>query len=312
MHIFARMTILPAEEKDISKIVALLKVSLGESLMPKSEPFWRWKHIENPFGKSPVLLAWEGDELIGVRAFMRWEWRMGDQTYRAVRAVDTATHPNHQGKGIFKKLTLELVEHCKSENIDFIFNTPNKKSKPGYLKMGWSSLGRTHLRLRPMLTFRGAALDFKVRHSMANADLRLPAIRGNANRERLTTNVSLAYLNWRYANNPNANYFVLTDGGDHPTYLLIFRLKKHRLATEFRICDSFFSDEIEWDGYRQHFNSVVAASGAMLLSSSARMNGGISVSVPLGPELTKLPIAIDDNYLTFNRWSPSLGDLEFF
>jgi N-acetylglutamate synthase-like GNAT family acetyltransferase len=51
------MEIRPAHENDIPAIVELLKLSLGESLMPKSEAFWRWKHIDNPFGKSPVILG---------------------------------------------------------------------------------------------------------------------------------------------------------------------------------------------------------------------------------------------------------------
>src|SRR5688572_13844447 len=100
------MQIREATELDIPIIVDLLKLSLGESLMPKSEAYWRWKHVENPFGASPVLLCFEDDMLIGVRAFMRWQWFHNGKIQTAVRAVDTATHPAHQGKGIFKKLTL--------------------------------------------------------------------------------------------------------------------------------------------------------------------------------------------------------------
>src|SRR5690349_5445137 len=140
-----------ATEADIPSIVDLLKLSLGESLMPKSEAFWRWKHVHNPFGSSPVLLALDGEKLIAVRAFMRWEWRQGETIYKAVRAVDTATHPDYQGKGIFRKLTLQLVDLCKQEGFHFIFNTPNKVSKPGYLNMGWQTNGKMPIRIRPLL-----------------------------------------------------------------------------------------------------------------------------------------------------------------
>ena len=68
------MTIREASGQDTAAIVSLLKLSLGEALMPKSESYWKWKHWDNPFGKSPVLLAFEKNELIGVRAFMRWDW----------------------------------------------------------------------------------------------------------------------------------------------------------------------------------------------------------------------------------------------
>src|SRR5688572_14122292 len=141
------MEIREAEESDIPEIVSLLKLSLGESLMPKSERYWRWKHLENPFGPSPVLLCREGKELIGVRAFMRWEWVHAGHIYKAVRAVDTATHPKHQGKGIFRKLTLSLVDRCKERGDHFVFNTPNQQSKPGYLKMGWEEVARVPVQI---------------------------------------------------------------------------------------------------------------------------------------------------------------------
>src|SRR5688572_3667570 len=155
------MLIREATEADIPAIVELLKISLGESLMPKSEAFWKWKHIDNPFGKSPVLVAEENGQLIGVRAFMQWEWQYQNKIYKAVRAVDTATHPQHQGKGIFKKLTLELVEQCKAKGVDFIFNTPNKSSKPGYLSMGWMSNGKLKIYMHPRIFCAAKSTDFE-------------------------------------------------------------------------------------------------------------------------------------------------------
>jgi N-acetylglutamate synthase-like GNAT family acetyltransferase len=136
------MDIRVATDQDIPAIVGLLKESLGESLLPKSEKYWVWKHVENPFGVSPVLLATEGSQLIGVRAFMRWRWENKERSVEAVRAVDTATHPDFQGRGIFNKLTVSMIDYCMKQQWDVIFNTPNKKSKPGYIKMGWQEAGK--------------------------------------------------------------------------------------------------------------------------------------------------------------------------
>ena len=97
------MDIRAAQPQDTPAIIEILKKSLGESLIPITENLWSWKHEQNPFGKSFVLLALENAELIGVRAFMRWRWQWNGKEFEAIRAVDTATHPDHQGKGIFKK-----------------------------------------------------------------------------------------------------------------------------------------------------------------------------------------------------------------
>ena len=89
-----------ATEEDIPGIIFLLKVSLGEGLIPKSEALWRWKHVDNPFGASPVWLAEEDGKIVGVRAFMRWKYTDGMRVYNALRAVDTVTQPHYQRKRI--------------------------------------------------------------------------------------------------------------------------------------------------------------------------------------------------------------------
>jgi GNAT superfamily N-acetyltransferase len=281
---------------------------LGESLMPKSESFWRWKHIDNPFGKSPVLLAFEKDQLIGVRAFMRWEWKQGDKIYKAVRAVDTATHPNHQGKGIFKTLTLQLAEQCKKEGVDFIFNTPNKSSQPGYLKMGWRSHGKMRLCIKPVFPKKSLP-DFESRYSIKNVALKNFEI--SPDPSHLRTNYTNAFLNWRYVDNPNIAYYTLCSQPDNAGALTIFRLKKFRWGTEFRICENL-NNPISLLQYRQHLKDAVRASGAILISSAFPLNSFSEISLSRGPEITTRPLSFDHNFLTFRFWKPTLGDMEVF
>ena len=82
------------------------------------------------------------------RVLMRWEFVEHGRVVHAVRAVDTATHPDYQGRGIFTRLTLHALDELRHE-IDFVFNTPNDQSRPGYLKMGWQVVGRLPTAVRP-------------------------------------------------------------------------------------------------------------------------------------------------------------------
>jgi GNAT superfamily N-acetyltransferase len=306
------MHVRAGEPEDIPAIVNLLKLSLGESLMPKSEAFWRWKHIDNPFGESPVLLAFEEQQLVGIRAFMRWQWRHGDKLYNAVRAVDTATHPQHQGKGIFKKLTLTLAEECRNEKVDFIFNTPNTSSKPGYLKMGWKSNGKMHVYLKPILRARMKALDFEARYSMA--DGRKQFIKKDIFLEDtfMQTELSDQFLYWRYTNNPNINYYAFSDRDESPTYYTIFRLKPYRFGLEFRICESLKTTQANHVNYQHHLMQIARASGANLITSAKNIQLFPFLALPIGPEITTRPLHFNSNVLTFNSWKPSLGDMEVF
>ncbi len=124
-------------DKDMNQILSLIKNDLDSTF---NEEFFIWKHLENPFGKSFAMGAWDTDKLVGLRMFMRWEF-MGsnNELVKAIRPVDTVTHSEYRGKGIFKSLTLKGLELTKSE-YDIVFNTPNQNSLPGYLKMGWDKI----------------------------------------------------------------------------------------------------------------------------------------------------------------------------
>jgi hypothetical protein len=145
-----------ATDADLPALLALLRASMGRADDPRFDALFRWKHLDNAFGPSPMWVVCAGDEIVGLRVFMRWEFvRAGSgpnaqpAVLRAIRAVDTATHPDFQGKGIFTKLTLGGIEELATEGVDFVFNTPNDNSRPGYLKMGWHVLGRPAAAIRP-------------------------------------------------------------------------------------------------------------------------------------------------------------------
>lgn len=302
-----------AVEADTRAIVELLKLSLGESLMPKSELFWRWKHFANPFGPSSVLLAFEGESLVGVRAFMRWDWRANDNVIKSMRAVDTATHPSHQGKGIFRKLTLRLVESCEEMKLGFIFNTPNKKSKPGYLKMGWSEVGRLPIRLRPFLNVFSAKLNaggyFAVnQNQLISFFNQFPELL-NSSLNGYFTNRSLSFLIWRYVENPNVNYSWFHDADGR--YAVIYRLKSLGKFVEFRICEFFKSDNLEISSFRNHLLQVVSESGASIITYAGHMPPFRGIILPVGPVVTARPIGAN-SFPTFHDWGPTLGDLEVF
>ena len=306
------MIIRSATPEDIPNIVELTRLSLGERLMPKSIEFWNWKHTLNPFGTSKVLIAIDGTMIIGVRAFMFWHWSKENRIYKAVRAVDTATHPAHQGRGIFKKLTLQLVEQCRQEGVDFIFNTPNKISKPGYLKMGWMTNGRMKLYVKPVFPWRAKASNFDSLYSLGDSVINFNDEFTKDSSPSLTTAVSTEFLQWRYRLNPNINYYVFSDGKTKPSYLTIFRLKPNRFGMEFRICDNFKTLQCDDHAYRDHLLKVIHASGANVVSSSASTRLFPEIGLRVSPEITTYPLSFDQDFLKFNFWKPSLGDLEVF
>lgn len=256
------MIIRKAIKSDIPDIVELLRLSLG-SMTEKSETNWNWKHVDNPYGESPVLLAFEGQTLVGVRAFMCWGWTDGKREYRALRAVDTATHPDFQGRGIFKKLTLQLLDEVKAEGYDFIFNTPNSKSMPGYLKMGWEKAGKLPVRLKVFPFFGKRARPQYGSFDLADiADLSLFESIAPQSGPTYPKN----YLPWRYVDNPFIQYYGFGSWSDELKCLCIFRIKETPRYNELRICELFYEGEAA--GYfRKKLRKAAKAFGCTMVSS---------------------------------------------
>lgn len=123
-------------KKDIPAVVQLIKEGLDDTF---TESFFRWKHVQNPFGKSFGFLVEDEGDIIGIRMFMFWKFKKSKEYKTAIRPVDTVVDKRYRGKGLFKKLNLDGIELCKGK-FDVIFNTPNDNSLPGNLKMGWNLL----------------------------------------------------------------------------------------------------------------------------------------------------------------------------
>jgi GNAT superfamily N-acetyltransferase len=296
------MTFRPALDADIPAIVSLLRLSLGETLMPKSEAFWRWKHIDNPFGPSPVLLAEDNDTLVGVRAFLRWEWSLNGAVIKAVRAVDTATHPDFQGQGIFKKLTLLSVERCQQEGVQFIFNTPNASSMPGYLKMGWHVHGRMAISAFPVLPRFKKSKPSSALYAGEAAAMELPPARPGM----LITHTSKAFLAWRYGRNPNERYYEL----QADTNRIIFRIKPGKRFTEMRIVEGFYTGK-QGRSFFSLIQQEAHALGAQVITWAGFKLPFVSIPFSVGPVITLNTLGEDQREL-FKHWRPTLGDMEVF
>jgi GNAT superfamily N-acetyltransferase len=204
-------------DSDEGGVLGLLSETLGGGPTGERIPeLFRWKHLDNPFGRSYMIVAEADGRIVGLRSFMRWRFEAGRSILRGVRAVDTATHPDYQGRGIFSKLTREALGDLAGE-ADFVFNTPNQNSLPGYLKLGWRRVGKIPISIRPrrparvLAGYRSAKSRVLASRPQppieaepageALGDPSLPLLLAEAARrsdDRIATLRHLDYLRWRY------------------------------------------------------------------------------------------------------------------
>jgi GNAT superfamily N-acetyltransferase len=238
------------EPADEAEVLELLAASLGWVPDELHARLFAWKHRENPFGVSPAWVATSGGQVVGFRTFLRWEFVLDGRPVRAVRAVDTATHPDHQGRGIFTALTTHALAALREERVDFVFNTPNERSRRGYLRMGWQPVRRLPVLARPasvaslarIVRARTPADKWSLETAAGSPIEELlgapgvDALLGSLPDDGLRTRRSAAYLRWRYGFAP-LGYRTVGAGAGGRDGAVIFRLRRRGPAVEAAVCE---------------------------------------------------------------------------
>ena len=314
----------PADRPDI---LALMVASLGWAADERHEALFAWKHDDNPFGPSPAWVAVDGDRVLGLRTFMRWEFVHDGVPRRAVRAVDTATHPDARGQGLFRTLTLAALEELEAEGVEWVFNTPNDQSRPGYLKMGWSEVGRLTLSVRPRLSLRGLRRTVATRASHAELWPAEPAagesvetlvrdsrdalarLVGSADTSSgVRTARSVDYLAWRYGFGA-LGYRAVTHPDGVERGVALVRVRRRGAARELSMCDVLVPAG-DRSAARRLVRVAMAESGADFAAAIGPVPSMLTLG-GRGPVLTARTVTATPP-ASLDPWKLALGDVELF
>ena len=245
-----------------------------------------------------------------------------------MRAVDTATHSDARGKAVFTALTLRALEELDAD-VAFVFNTPNEQSRPGYLKMGWKSVGRLPLAVRPT-SARAVAKMMRARMPAerwsTSTAVGAPAkdvlgervevaelLESRPESIAMATRLSPQYLSWRYASHP-IDYRAFIGRGGVRSGLAIFRVRRRGPARELVICDVLVAE----DDARLRLDLLRRLAGAadadyLIVSDGRLVSRPGFVRLPgQGPILTSRPLGGTDRLPSLPGLALCLGDVELF
>lgn len=247
------------------ELLELLRLCLGEGPgRERDAAWWDWRHERNPFGPSLILTAEVQGKIVGLRPFLRWQLLSGEEPIRAVKPIDTVTHPDYRRLGIFSRLTTAALEQARQEGVQMLFNTPNRNSLPGYLKLGWQRVARLPVCikvLRPLAgavraawsLLRGSGTDVAEKEIRVDSPRAAELFRDAAAIAELVapwwgngevrTPRTAEFLRWRYAEHPHADYFVeAEDAGGRLVAAAVFRSRFRRGLRELMLDDLFLRE----------------------------------------------------------------------
>ncbi|MFB9804071.1 GNAT family N-acetyltransferase [Haladaptatus pallidirubidus] len=85
------------EERDLSGFLSLDRAVFGRN---RSERWFRWKYVDNPYiDHVPVFVVEKDGEIVGTRPFLAFRMRTGSETVLALQPADTMVHPEHRRRG---------------------------------------------------------------------------------------------------------------------------------------------------------------------------------------------------------------------
>lgn len=140
------------ESGDEKQIIRLFEEVYGKR-MGKIESFkhWNWEYKFNPNKRIEIFLAFHNHKIIGQYAVIPVKMKIGNKDYITSLSLDTMTHKDYRGQGIFPILAKKLYSEIGKNGIPITYGFPNALSYPNFMnKLEWFEISDVPIYIRPL------------------------------------------------------------------------------------------------------------------------------------------------------------------
>lgn len=93
-----------------------------------------WLYAANPDGPAVGMDAWDGERLAAHYVCIPARAWVEGREVPVLLSLNTATHPDYQGKGLFTKLAAATFEAGAAAGFDGVYGVANANSTPGFVR----------------------------------------------------------------------------------------------------------------------------------------------------------------------------------
>ena len=112
-----------------------------------SSTFQYW-YLDNPNGRVISFNAFYGDIIAAHYALIPVQMLIEGDVVDGLLSMATVTDPEHQGKGLFKKLAKQTYDYAASVGYKFVIGVANANSYPGFIKyFNFQDVGQLDVRI---------------------------------------------------------------------------------------------------------------------------------------------------------------------
>jgi hypothetical protein len=176
---------------------------------PMSSKYWYWRFQDNPAGKHMIKLMWNDNQLVGHYAVSPVFMIINNKKVLTALSMSTMTHPDFGGRGVFKDLSLSLYDFLENKlDVKSIWGFPNANSHYGFIKnLKWNDVAVVHTltmnvsKVPQVQSEYISILDYFQSHHVV-------ILKKITDVFKISVDRNLAYLQWRYIDNPSNSYII--------------------------------------------------------------------------------------------------------
>lgn len=122
------------DESALLEILGLMRLSFAGHSEKFNLDYMHWQYAGNPVGKIVGFNAYMGDLLAAHYVTMPIYMMIEGKKTLGLLSLNTATHPEHQGKRLFTTLANKTFEYAAGNGYKFVIGVANAQSTHGFLK----------------------------------------------------------------------------------------------------------------------------------------------------------------------------------
>lgn len=195
--------------KNIPELNKLFKAAFNKD--PK-ENLFQWKYFNNPSGHAILAGAFYKNELVSSGAMIPEKVSVHGKEKSVYKCTDLMTHPNHQMKGLSKKINELLIQKTKEMNTLFSYTLCSKISTRSFIKNNWIFLEEVINFFKPYPLLKVSIMLKKINiesfelHDMT--ENLLDKYKFKQDSTKIMVKKDPYYLKWR-TSNPNFSYKII-------------------------------------------------------------------------------------------------------
>lgn len=161
------------------------------------------RYLENPIDELQMCVALSEGNIVANYAVSPSYVTVGEKRFKSAMALNTMTHPDFLGQGLFVQLAQKLCSQLKDDNYDMIYAFPNYISNRIFInKLNWRNI----YEIPTLELIVERPIEYQTREIIEKES---PRTFVNYNSNKIHIDKNSDYLCWRYEECPNNKYYFI-------------------------------------------------------------------------------------------------------